>query len=393
VGIRFRKSIKLAPGVRWNFSGSGSSWTIGPRGASVGIGKRGVFLNSGIPGTGLSLRSQVSAPAAQASEPLPPGMKAFALTCAVADDGTLSFTDSAGAPVSERFVNLAKRQGRQAIMDLIQAKCEEINEQIESLGRLHHDTPNPHTPPSFVPTPFPVARPEPPLDRTPRFWEHLIPGRRKQIELDNNQRSTWHQSDLSRWEADREAFYRCAEERKTLVETLIYKDTAAMERFLEQSLSEIVWPRETTVTFEIADSGSAVALDVDLPEVEDMPSKLAAVPARGLKLSVKTLSQTKIHTLYAEHIHGIVFRLIGEVFAALPNTAQVTAAGYSQRRDPATAQLRDDYLLSVKVARTVWNGLDFDHIASIDVVAALEQFDLRREMLKSGLLRPISPHE
>jgi Protein of unknown function (DUF4236) len=49
VALRFRKSIKLAPGVRWNLSNSGFSWTLGPRGASVGIEKRGAFINVGIP--------------------------------------------------------------------------------------------------------------------------------------------------------------------------------------------------------------------------------------------------------------------------------------------------------------------------------------------------------
>jgi hypothetical protein len=39
MGFRFRKSFKLAPGVRMNLSGSGLGWTLGPRGASIGIGK------------------------------------------------------------------------------------------------------------------------------------------------------------------------------------------------------------------------------------------------------------------------------------------------------------------------------------------------------------------
>ena len=44
MGFRFRKSVKLAPGVRMNFSKSGASWTLGGKGASVGIGKRGTDL-------------------------------------------------------------------------------------------------------------------------------------------------------------------------------------------------------------------------------------------------------------------------------------------------------------------------------------------------------------
>ena len=41
MSLRFRKSIKLAPGVRFNLSGSGASWTLGPNGASIGIGLMG----------------------------------------------------------------------------------------------------------------------------------------------------------------------------------------------------------------------------------------------------------------------------------------------------------------------------------------------------------------
>jgi hypothetical protein len=50
---RFRKRVKIIPGVYLNFSTSGISTTIGPRGFSVNIGSKGTFLNSGIPGTGL----------------------------------------------------------------------------------------------------------------------------------------------------------------------------------------------------------------------------------------------------------------------------------------------------------------------------------------------------
>ena len=87
-----------------------------------------------------------------------------------------------------------------------------------------------------------------------------------------------------------------------------------------------------------------------------------------------------------------MFRLVGEVFAALPKVQTVVASGYSQRRDPATAQMRDDYLLSVRVERQVWAGNDFAHLAAIDVTEALARHDLRRDMLKSGALKVIVPH-
>ena len=60
MGLRFRKSIKILPGVRLNLGKSGlTSLTVGPRGASVSVGKRGTYANVGIPGTGLSCRTRL----------------------------------------------------------------------------------------------------------------------------------------------------------------------------------------------------------------------------------------------------------------------------------------------------------------------------------------------
>jgi hypothetical protein len=41
MGLRFRRSIKLAAGICLNLSGSDVSWSLGPRGVSVTHGKRG----------------------------------------------------------------------------------------------------------------------------------------------------------------------------------------------------------------------------------------------------------------------------------------------------------------------------------------------------------------
>jgi hypothetical protein len=60
MGWRFRRSIKIAPGIRWNISKSGTSWSIGRRGFTVNVSRRGVRRTVGIPGTGLSHSQMVS---------------------------------------------------------------------------------------------------------------------------------------------------------------------------------------------------------------------------------------------------------------------------------------------------------------------------------------------
>jgi hypothetical protein len=60
VGIRFRKRIKILPGLHVNVSKSGTSLNIGPKGANISIGKKGVYANTGIPGTGIYSRERIS---------------------------------------------------------------------------------------------------------------------------------------------------------------------------------------------------------------------------------------------------------------------------------------------------------------------------------------------
>ena len=52
--FRFRRSVKLFPGVRWNFGKKSTSLSIGPRGAHYTVGTAGSRTTVGIPGTGLS---------------------------------------------------------------------------------------------------------------------------------------------------------------------------------------------------------------------------------------------------------------------------------------------------------------------------------------------------
>lgn len=77
MGFRFRKSVKLLPGVRLNLSKSGFSTTIGRPGASVNIRGRRVRGTVGLPGTGLSYDAETELPGADAApaEPNPPANK------------------------------------------------------------------------------------------------------------------------------------------------------------------------------------------------------------------------------------------------------------------------------------------------------------------------------
>jgi hypothetical protein len=60
MGFRFRKSIKILPGIRINLSKSGVSTSIGRPGATINFSDRGTRTTVGIPGTGISYSERVS---------------------------------------------------------------------------------------------------------------------------------------------------------------------------------------------------------------------------------------------------------------------------------------------------------------------------------------------
>ena len=54
MGFRFRRTLKIAPGIRLNFGKKGVSTSIGPQGAKITLGKDGVRTTVGLPGSGMS---------------------------------------------------------------------------------------------------------------------------------------------------------------------------------------------------------------------------------------------------------------------------------------------------------------------------------------------------
>lgn len=58
--LHFRKSVKIAPGVKVNFGKKSTSVSVGPRSAKITMGTNGTHVSTGIPGTGLYYRKKIS---------------------------------------------------------------------------------------------------------------------------------------------------------------------------------------------------------------------------------------------------------------------------------------------------------------------------------------------
>jgi len=392
MALRFRRSLKLAPGLRMNLSRGGLSWSIGPRGASMSFGKRGAAANLGLPGTGLSVRQTLGsgAPRRQ-NESVQGGTALKSAAVSVDASGKLSFVEAETLePLDDHWITLIKQQNADGIKKLIADKVAEINAAIDTLGSLHQYTPAPVAP-TYELAAFDLPKPERPIERQMGVIAGLMSSKREVVERENADASALYERELLKWRQFQQSHTGRELRKKQRAELGVLTEVDAMEAQLEDNLADITWPRETEVSFEVRADGDLCVLDVDLPEIEHMPTVEAAVTGRGFEVKQKDLSDTRRRRLYMAHIHAIAVRLIGEVFATLPRCEKVVVSGYSQRTDARTGSPTNEYLLSVGVDRSAWREINFSALASVDPVSALERFELRRAMSKTGVFKAVEP--
>lgn len=391
MGLRFRRSIKLAPGVRLNVGLRGLSMSLGPRGASVSLTSRGAYQNLGIPGTGLSMRRRIdSAPSRRPS--LPPNPKNLNIAFRLQDDGTVTIVDGDGNPLPPRLTKLAREQNEHTWRPWLEEKCDHWNKGIDEVIGIHLETPRPSDrPEGAFRTKYEAPRPTEPPPRPMTFLARIFRYKREQIERLNAQALEQYTHDIAAWDRARAEHDKREDARLVLFDSAAVVAPEKCREYLCAVLGRVKWPRETTISLEVDEGATNVSIDVDLPEIEDMPDKAASIAARGLKLNIKDRPPVQRRREYMTHVHGVFFRIIGEVFAALPRIRFVTASGFSQRPDQTTEQVVDEYLVSVQVPRSAWLALNFSEISQIDVAACLGSFDIRRDMTSTGVFRPIEP--
>lgn len=390
MGIRFRRSLRLAPGLHLNLSKSGVSLSAGPRGATASVGRRGVHGNVGIPGTGFYARQKLSSGISRT--PSQPAISAGSVKIALMDDGGVAFLDTNDQPLPPRHRKMVIQQMGESLFQWLQQQCDLWNKGMDQILNLHLEAPSPAASPSFKSELFPVPEPVLPPSEGQGIIGMVSSKRRDSVAQRNAEREQQFEKIRAAWLAQKAQHQAEQEERRMTFDQAQRGDISSMEKILANHLRSIAWPRETQVSFEVGSDDRSVYLDVDLPEIEDLPTQQARIAKSGLKILVKDRSETQRRKEYMQHIHAIGFRLAGEVFHLLPIVNLLVLSGYSQRTEKTTGHTRDDYLYSVRINRSQWKAINFDELQGVDVVECFGAMEIRRDMTKTGLFKPIEPY-
>ena len=193
-------------------------------------------------------------------------------------------------------------------------------------------------------------------------------------------------------EAENILFYQEYElERKALEDIYYGPEDYVNERF-DEALSNMELPVEIAVNYEYNEDKGLMLIDLDLPEIEDMPREQADYDSSG-HLVVKYKTDKDNYSDYEQCIYGLAFYLAGLCFNLTTRINFIEISGYTQKTDIMSGGTIDTYVYSVLFDRKNFRKLDFN---MIDPIRAFNSFphivnkESNGELLAITIDKPLS---
>ena len=127
-------------------------------------------------------------------------------------------------------------------------------------------------------------------------------------------------------------------------------DPEKAEADIEAWLSDGEAPIAFSIQTEILPEKKTVMVDLDLPEIEDMPTRKITQLASGA-CKVKPKTKKEMREDYRTCVFGLGEYVASNVLGIVPGAEQVVVSAYTQRRDEKTGENMDVYIYSVVFAR------------------------------------------
>ena len=324
--MRFRKSIKVTKGVKLNLSKGGASFTVGSGlPVSLNVGTKGAYLNWSIPGTGVYDRVRLD----KVLKEKLGGVLGFGTAAAEEEEPEEKSAKKTGTKAAAKKSSSTKTTAKPTSKKTASARTETKKE---------------------------PARPS----------DEEMNAIAQQIALVNIHRQA---IDVS----------------KKASGTLNADEAEAQ---IEAWLSESEAPIEFSVQPEVIESKGAVMIDLDLPEIEDMPQdKLAELADGTIKIKKKTKKEQVED--YRTCVFGLGEYVASHVLAEVPQAKKVVVSAYTQRRSEKTGELLDVFIYSVAFSR----GDFTKDYQDKDPYEFCQKLPSRFYVLASGVMKEIVPFE
>ncbi|MCD8508982.1 MAG: DUF4236 domain-containing protein [Bacillus sp. (in: Bacteria)] len=413
MSFRFQKRVRIAPGVRINFSKRGVSASAGPRGSTLTVGKRGLYGNLGIPGSGLSYRTRLDKNAIRSRNNTQQGQATRTPSVENSNNpiqvawneelGDFSFTTASGHFLNAQEERQVRRTYKLDLVKMYKEKAEEINHQTERLLDLHHQLFYPeHNFKAIVEASLPELEAPPSREEYMRlvtdreknmlnFWNQikiLFPTFKKEFndKIEKLVEAEYNET-MTSYNSEKQAIQEEKHSRRQLALKAETGELEAMEEWVSLFLNELDFPLETDVDFTIVTAEELYA-DIDLPTIDEIPIKKADILKSG-KLKIKDKTQRDHREDYALLVGGTALYIASFFFRYLPTLKNVYISGYNQVLDVSTGHETDQYIYSLKINKEVLYSLNMENVHPI---RAFENFQPRLDVTKTFIFKEITPY-
>lgn len=443
MGMRFRKSVKICKGVKVNFSKSGASLSLGGRGHSMNFGGRGVRSTVGIPGTGLSYSTKVggshkSRSSSHRSSSSRSGSRSNAVAVPksvqlkMSPDGRVEILDGKGNIITDQSV-VRKIKASDSYKNMVQnleGQRQDMLEQAYNEAKAENDgfieiyklAPqvdrqdqyvqilNSLKPPVYQRRQYEIPYPTEATVRDQLMQEAkdtvqgsiFKVGKLRKEYVDANIQSQLNAA-IAGWTQDKDSFELQENEREVsenerytaefnssrlYMSNLINGEDEVVSEAVESWIASCELPVEINVDYEWNQNNGMMYLDVDLPEIEDIPENEVVRLASG-NLKEKKKTQATLKQEYANLVFGLAIFISANIFNASPAIHGIVMSGYTQRRNKA-GEVNDEYVYSIKFTREIFEN---SVLANVNPMDFCMRFENRSNVTSTMLMKKIQPYE
>ena len=145
-------------------------------------------------------------------------------------------------------------------------------------------------------------------------------------------------------------------------------------------------PMEYFLEISYDETNGKVIVDLDLPEIEDIPQNKIVVNPTG-KRSIKSKSQTNLREDYAHCVCGLSMYIAGIIFNTCIKIKEVEISGFTQRCGENSALATDQYVLLIRYTREQFMEIAFEKLTSLEII---NFFKHNMDMTKTFVLKEIN---
>ena len=189
--------------------------------------------------------------------------------------------------------------------------------------------------------------------------------------------------DIKAWEKERDEFYDFL---RQSMQNLINGDKNYVFAAISSLFPDDELPMEYFVDFVYDEVNERVLVDLDLPEIEDIPDKKVSLTSTGKK-SIRAKTQTDLKSDYVSCVFGLSMYVAHLIFNISLKIKVIEIAGFTQRQSANFAVPEDQYVFLVSYTREIFEKIDFSLLSSFQIMNFFKHFF---NMTKSCELKQIN---